>query len=48
MPPRKRKEPKVISTIKTTYTVLKWFVEFASILQTLDWLIETIKRLLKQ
>lgn len=48
MPPRKRKESKIISTIKTTYTVLKWLVEFASILQTLDWLIETIKRLLKQ
>ncbi|MBD5069068.1 MAG: hypothetical protein HDT50_02580 [Lactobacillus sp.] len=46
MPPRKRKESKIISTIKTIKDLAEWLAFLLGLAQGLEWLIETIKRLL--
>lgn len=46
VPPRKRKEPKIISIIKTIKGLAEWLAFLLGLAQGLEWLIETIKRLL--
>lgn len=45
MPPRKKKEPAIISVIKTIYDIASWIATLLGIAQGVQWLIETINRL---